>query len=376
MGPTILLDKCALQSLSPDELRYLEFYYTTVIPPVLIIEIIQDLCKYPDEQERSHGLVKLLSGKLPLVDSLMNIDHRTIIYGNLLGQRVPLDGRAVLPEGKEFKTADGKRAMFFDEPPQREWLRRWEKGEFSTLERTSARFMRDLTHNVDLDEFRKRIKDIYRPTKDIHSCEEIPRFVETILGSAGDELTNVKWLMKMMHFDQRSIELVERRWFSGGCLSFRDFAPYAFYCMRVMIAFRIALAGHLVGTRATNVVDLEYIYYLPFCNVFSSGDKFHMQFCKPFLRENQHFVSTDVLKGDLRRICEHWRNPDRTGHNLERYPPTIPDSTTYKIWHQHCRSVDELIESANKRKDEQKERRDEETMRANIDIMKKMGIIN
>ena len=45
MGPIIILDKSALQSLSYDEIYTLNRHYFLNITPVLIIEILADLKK-------------------------------------------------------------------------------------------------------------------------------------------------------------------------------------------------------------------------------------------------------------------------------------------------------------------------------------------
>src|SRR6266567_8479914 len=51
--------------------------------------------------------------------------------------------------------------------------------------------------------------------------------------------------------------------------------PYTVRCMRLALIFHFSLAFRLISTRSTNRLELEYLYYVPFCNVFSSGDALH-----------------------------------------------------------------------------------------------------
>ena len=64
MGPSIILDKSTLQSLSPDELFILNKFYFIHITPVLLIEILGDL-KKPTKDGLSEDRVAILASKDP-----------------------------------------------------------------------------------------------------------------------------------------------------------------------------------------------------------------------------------------------------------------------------------------------------------------------
>ena len=49
-------------------------------------------------------------------------------------------------------------------------------------------------------------------------------------------------------------------------------------------------------------VDLAYLYYLPFCSVFTSKDNFHAQIVPLFLGPMQDFVNGIDLKEDLKKL--------------------------------------------------------------------------
>jgi hypothetical protein len=101
----------------------------------------------------------------------------------------------------------------------------------------------------------------------------------------------------------------------------------------VKMFFSVCLQNNIIGTRATNLVDLEYLYYLPFCEVFVSGDDFHKKLVPHLLIERQQFVRGQDLKEDLARIEE--LIPTLTGidlHRSNKEPPRMEDVICYKLW--------------------------------------------
>ena len=49
-----------------------------------------------------------------------------------------------------------------------------------------------------------------------------------------------------------------------------------------------------------NLSDLMYLYYLPFCNVFVSNDRFHRKVVPEFLTPQQKFTWGFDLKEDVK----------------------------------------------------------------------------
>ena len=68
----------------------------------------------------------------------------------------------------------------------------------------------------------------------------------------------------------------------------------------------------MLSTRASNVIDLQYLYYLPFCRVFTSGDKFHKDVAPLFMQPNQVFVDPVKLRADLKMIANKWDQTDKS----------------------------------------------------------------
>jgi hypothetical protein len=56
----------------------------------------------------------------------------------------------------------------------------------------------------------------------------------------------------------------------------------------------------LRNVKQSHQIDLAYLYYLPFCSVFTSKDRFHAQIVPLFLNPRQTFVNGEDYGGELR----------------------------------------------------------------------------
>ena len=91
----------------------------------------------------------------------------------------------------------------------------------------------------------------------------------------------------------------------GGPL-LKDFAPYAYYCLKVDNLFMFGLTSGFIPTRPTNRVDCEYLHYLPFCDAFTSNDKLHKNLVPFLLRSDQKFIIGEALKQDMSKIHKYF----------------------------------------------------------------------
>ncbi len=122
----------------------------------------------------------------------------------------------------------------------------------------------------------------------------------------------------------------------------REFAPYFRYVYSVDLFFYLAIAADLISRvrptgKADNKVDLAYLYYLPFCKVFTSGDNLHERMVPLFMRENQRFIKAPELKADLRKLDEHYSAlPEevkiRGLSSFADYPPTDTGFLVTRLW--------------------------------------------
>lgn len=154
-----------------------------------------------------------------------------------------------------------------------------------------------------------------------------------------------------------------------------DFASYAFYCLNVSLIFHFGLANDLITPKRTNPIDLEYLYYLPFCMVFVSGDKLQADLSKLLLTHEQDFIDREVLKSDLRWLKQEWEGLDKTErekrfYDYGSYPPQYnSDSITYKLWKKHMKPW--RPGSGNLKLTEEQEKRVMEQIQPMIEAIKK-----
>jgi hypothetical protein len=105
----------------------------------------------------------------------------------------------------------------------------------------------------------------------------------------------------------------------------------------VSLAFYIGLRVGAVTTRKSNWIDIEYLRYLPFCNVFSTGDKLQVDLANVLMRKNQDLIEADPLKKDMSRLNDWWNSlsdEERFEESAEygSQPPDLHDCSTVDVW--------------------------------------------
>lgn len=124
MGPQIILDKSTLQSLSANELKFLSKHYYVNVAPILVIEILADIKKYPEDRDKSKAMAITLARKLQTAGKIFNAYYKDLAVGSLLGGHMSMDGRPVVLDGQEFVDSRGDKGLFLGEQPEQEALRR------------------------------------------------------------------------------------------------------------------------------------------------------------------------------------------------------------------------------------------------------------
>jgi len=332
MGPQLICDKSTLQALSRGELNVLRRYYSLVVPPVLLMEILGDLKKasHPDECRQE---VRVLAEKLAPMNSTVTVEFRRLVLGELSGNPVGMDGRPVLAGGKRVVTNEGKSGMVFETAPENHALLRWQVGEFNEAEGLLADGWRRITQAIDLEAMQRHLRPDYSAHVSFENLTEIAEFVDGMMEGA-DESRLLVWFLKDAGIwsigSQDELSAVIK----NGNKSLKDL-PYTSYCVRTAWIFHFALVFGLITTRATNRVDLEYFYYAPFCDAFSSGDSLHRDLAPHIIPEGIDFVGRDEFKRDLKSLSEWWRNmtdEERASESKCVGPPKNESSFAHQIW--------------------------------------------
>ena len=337
--PTIIIDKSTLEALSNIESGYLGRYYDTVSTHVLLSEIGADLKKEFDDGRNPEEVVSILSNRMHGLHRF-NTEWYTLLRLSLLGHKIPIDSMAPVElSGMETYTPGVGRGIYFDEQEERKTLSAWANGEFSESDYEMAKQWRLEIKKIDLTSWHQDLSNQLRSLR-AESLEDIPTIIEDFLSNPEylSQFNFLKILVKLAKVSEENSTAIFNHWNKCNMPSMQDFSQYGYYCLKVYLTFWWALFSGLVGTRATNCIDLHYLLELPFCRIFSSNDKFHKKLAPLLITHQQKFIEGWDLKSDLKRIAEYidtLSEEDTTESFSVPYPPDWDDSFTSQIW-QEC----------------------------------------
>lgn len=344
MGPILIFDKSALESLSKDESVWLDNFFITNITPLFFIEVLADLEKQVRAGRTPEEVVGNLAYKTPDLQSNPNAHHRTLLAGELSGiDTVVMDGRGVLT-GARPVTLEGSTGLMFPKTPEQEAFERWQRREFLDLERQVARMWRQALSNINYDKTYQFFQKWYKGGKP-KTLADVKALADANIDRT-DQSAGLQFGMELVGIPKHSQPAVMERWLALKKPPIREFAPYFRYIYSVDLFFYLAIAADLISRvrpagKADNKVDLAYLYYLPFCKVFTSGDNLHERIVPLFKRDNQDFVKAPELKADLRKLDEHYSAlPDEVkGQPLYTFADAPPSDTAFLVttlWDRHC----------------------------------------
>jgi hypothetical protein len=333
MDLTIILDKSSFQSLNYEELALLSNYYLHVITPVLTLEILGDLTKEAKEGKMPPPeRVKDFANKLFPVDTIVNLHYKLLAKGNLLGGKIVMDGRPNVGVNKAVESESGQRGIYLQESEEEKSIYKWKDGRFTEADQELSTLWRMTTTQENLLENLKRTL-IQTPSPSFSGFFELNVFVNNILETPAIQLSLLMALFQNYDIDPGTSLQIVKQWNLAGKPLIKDFAPYAYHCLKVDSLFLCGLNSGLITTRPTNRIDLEYFYYLPFCKIFTSNDKIHKDLVPLVLFPYQRFIIGTDLKCDLKRLVEHLNSlaiDER--RKFKKEPPLLEDSLTFQIW--------------------------------------------
>lgn len=333
MGLSIILDKSTFQSLNYRELVRLNNYYKHNVAPILVMEVLGDLKKESVEgKPPSDERVKDFATKLFPSHTVINTYYRNILTQEFNGVVCPMDGRPHLDVEKVVQTDDGRKGFVIQETQEEKSIYKWKEGNFNDADHELSQLWRSVTTQAD------RLKSLQKTTQaveydKIKSLDELDTRVDSIINDINIQDRLLSLAIDIYGDGRVDGMAVFVRWFENGRPSILEFLPYVAYCLKVDLLFHLGLQSELIGTRPTNKVDLEYLYYLPFCTIFSSNDKIHKQLVPLLIKDYQRFIVGEDLKGDLKAIVIHMDEMDEgIAKEFSSRPPIVEDSLTFQLW--------------------------------------------
>lgn len=333
-GPSLLFDKSTLESLTVNEAALLDNFFRSTITPLFFVECLADLER---KMVRMRGTPEQLVGSLaertPDLQSMMNVHHMQILNGELSGQ-FNLDTvmlRPFVASGKLVELGDSK-GMIFQPSEEQEAMQRWAHCDFLGLERKMAKRWREMIEQIDLQAMSGIVLRAIGPWRKPTSLQDAHSMTGNIIDNLDQEWL-LRFGLKLLGVPDAT-EYVVKQWREDRKKPPRTYLPYFIHMLSINIFFSLILQTQLLkNVKASHQIDLAYLYYLPFCAVFSSRDNFHVQVAPLFMHPAQQFVHGDDLKADLKGLDElYLQLPEATREKgLYSFAPHPPDDSSYLI---------------------------------------------
>lgn len=337
----MVVDKSLIQALNAEEAKYLNRYYSLVLTPILLRELQSMLAKEPKKNEDFQSKLSILAKRVDSIHSYIPPNASSLAGANLMGQEIPMTGQVPLGNSKMVRTRAGTYGAIFDEPPEQAILRRWKQGYFLENDKTLAKKIRQNDHSVDLLQLQKEING---QLNNFPNFKELSDIVKWLDNNFFDNVSQELHLRYSAHnlLDPAETEHLVTRWKDAGQPLFSKLCPYAFYIYRCHIIYIVGLGKGLIPSAKSEKthLDIQYIYYLPFCMTFTSSDGFMLSFARFFARENQSIILGEDLKRDLKQVSQYFfalslEQKKTINDEYGEYPPEKAAPLTAAVWADH-----------------------------------------
>jgi len=337
MGPSLIFDKSTLQSLSLDEAVWLDHFFRASITPLFFIETLADLEKQVHDGRTPEEVVGHLAHKTPDMNSTPAMHHSKLLDVELSGtDKIVMDGRPILLGGKSVNL-NGSRGIIISRTQEEDAFLRWQEGDFLNLERQVAKFWRrslcKFDHSAAYSFFQRFFPNGKKPS----DLGAVKALADSYVDASNRE-QSLKIGLDLLGYSPYTISYVTDRWKKAGKPELREFAPYFCHIYSVDLFFYLAMSADLISRdrpagKADNKVDIAYLYYLPFCHIFTSSDKLHARVVPHFLRSDQTFIPGHELKAELRRLDDRYFlvAEDLKARGLTAFAPNPPTEDTFLV---------------------------------------------
>lgn len=332
-GISTVLDKSAFHSLSKKQIELLCKYYWFNITPILVWEVLGDLKKETPDGSLNSKKVTEFANKLWDFNTSINAHYSVLINAELSGAEIPFFS-SVVDTGERFNLSEKETGIIIKPSNERKSIDRWREGNFEKMDEIFSKLWREITLQPDnLTKLKDYLKKQNPGYSHLKKPEDILFVIKLTFNNPDFQMDFLKSAIENFRVPLSIASQAFYRWETTKPKNLFVFAPYTFFCVMAKLFFNICLQNEVIGTRPTNLLDLEYIYYLPFCRVFVSDDKVHKTLVPHLLFPDQLFVTGADLKADFTKIEEI--KSTLIGKDLERAfkePPRVESLLSYKIW--------------------------------------------
>jgi len=340
MGPLALFDKSFLQMLNADEAALFDCLFSAVISPLFFAEVLADLSKETKGGKSAEAAVADLARKTPVLHSTPHPTHSFLASSELRGMAIKMEGIPYRAGGRAKRNSKGEVSIIYDDAPEAEAFARWQDGEFDSIERDFASGWRAQLRSSDHAATAKLLKNVLAISDEPKNLEQALLIAKEVIKGKNQKFLTLKVAHTLLGIDPRTFSSIFKRWVEAGRPSLPIFAPYTSYCLLVDIFFHICIDKKLISPdRASNRIDIAYLYYLPFCQLFISNDKLHRRVAALFIRTDQQYVEGAALKSDLTKLDAFFSSlpieQRREGlFRLASEPPDDDQFLTTRLWNE------------------------------------------
>ena len=331
-GPRLIFDKSAVQMLSPAEVFELSIFFDLVGTPVLRREILTDLEGRSDGTRMPRQVLQALAAKM-VSAPMQPINHRRAVFNNLFAHEISMTGALCFDASAPNVRINPDGGIFIDLVPDQRIWQQWAAGDFSPIDEHLARRWRSQVDQIDTESVRAHWRDFTQ--QHFMECKNVSDIVSVI-----DEMMDRFDYRDQGEFLRITLDFLKapatiRRptlamWRSGLMPRLKDIAPYAAFVTRIMLAYSVALARGFVAPRKSDFLDLQYLFYTPFCWAFASRDKLQRELWPATRGVRAVFIWGDDLKADLKRRAElRKENPKGVAGTI---PIELPGSVINDVW--------------------------------------------
>jgi hypothetical protein len=308
---------------------------------VFFVECLADLEKnIVKSKSTPEQLVGSLATRTPDTQATANVFHLDILKGELMGSfdLRTIAHRPVRKSGEYVQLGDSQ-GMVYRAGPEEEALRRWIDREFMDVERSVARKWRENIFAIDLNAMADGVLSKLGPWRKPTSLPDARTLTNTIIDNLDPEFI-LRFGLELLRVPEAT-EWVVADWIAKRRKPLRERYPYFVFMLSINIWFCLVLRTMLLrNVKPSHQIDLAYLYYLPFCSVFTSKDNFHVQVVPLFLTPAQEFVNGIELKEDLKRLHELYSQlpAEERKRGLCKFAPHPPEDGSFlttRLWNKY-----------------------------------------
>lgn len=340
MKPFILCDKTTVQTLHSSSPELLHRYFSIVLPSVIVQEVQGDLVKEKKKKSDRDSIsqVKSLARRLASISTESTMNFRALIVAEIQGHKIPFSHRPVPQFESTALDSNGNIVGKIADDPFEKLLHDWREDIFTRDDFMESAQWRAMKANLDWrDSAAPLLRYFASNPRHKRNLAEVDELAEDILALAHPE-DLLEWLIWQFGFTPVGIQDTLADWRRKRNRNL-DSTPYTRFCIKTSMLAHLGMHFEIpqIGGKRDNIIDLQYLLYLPFCQIFSSADNFQIPLAAHLMTSKQRLVTCKELMSDFQVIESYLKTlskEEKDGELLLFGPPEKPESLCSDLWRQ------------------------------------------